>query len=75
MFTKMYEVTIEAMDAIKVANLLSNERLWFRIGDEYRDYMDPERRWFRKVRIIATKRQIENLCKAKTLVINTQIVK
>lgn len=74
MFTKMHEITIEAADAVTVANLLSKHRLWFHIGEEHRDYMDPERRWFRKVKIVATKWQIAKLCKAEKLIINCKSV-
>lgn len=58
MFRKKYEVIIEAQDAVNTANKLANKRLWFHIGPEYLDYTDPQRRWFRKVQVKASKQEL-----------------
>ena len=68
MFKKEYHIIIEAQDGIEVANKLAAKRLWFQIGSEYLDYTDPGRRWFRKVRVRASKQELVEIFKLNEVV-------
>lgn len=64
MFTKNYEVKIESANTMDLIKILGHYGLKFEVGDEYIDYTDPERKWFRDLVIRATKQQMSKLREA-----------
>ena len=61
MFPKIYEVTIESMDAWDLVKLLGQYGLKFEVSDEYVNHLDPNRRWLRDFTILANKRIMEKI--------------
>ncbi|MBR5862162.1 MAG: hypothetical protein IKZ08_02420 [Bacteroidales bacterium] len=69
MFVKTYEVVISTKDTAAFANLLSNLRIWFHMGDECAYYSDLDRRWVRPVKIVTTKAKLMKLCASTDMII------